>query len=109
MPTGTESSPRNENTFTAEDVELAERRVAMARERAARAGLSAADSFEKSAIQHERVARTQDWTVAQGVPHTEVHRESALKHREAAAEDRKLAELKRRESEADLAAGAATD
>ncbi|EUA58131.1 hypothetical protein I550_1268 [Mycobacterium intracellulare 1956] len=43
------------------------------------------------------------------MPHRDVHRESALKHREAAAEDRKLAELKRRESEADLAAGAATD
>jgi len=109
MPTGREPAPPGESAFTAEDVELAERRVAMARERAARAGLSAARSFEESAIQHERVAKSQDWVVRQGVPHRDVHRESALKHRQAAAEDRKLAELKRRESEADLAAGAATD
>lgn len=102
MPTGREPAPPGENAFTARDVELAERRVAMARERAARAGLSAARSFEESAIQHERVAKSQDWVVRQGVPHRDVHRE-------AAAEDRKLAELKRRESEADLAAGAATD
>lgn len=63
----------------------------------------AARSFEQSALQHERVARTQDWTVEQGVPHTEMHRQSAMKHRQAAEEDRSLAELKRRESEADLA------
>nr|WP_255398679.1 hypothetical protein [Mycobacterium sp. E1747] len=35
--------------------------------------------------------------------HVNVHRESAAYHREFAAEDRKLAELKRNESEADLA------
>lgn len=103
MPTGYEPSPRGEKAFTAEDVESAEHRAAAARERAARAGLSAAQSFEDSAIQHERVAKIQDLTVAQGVLHTEVHRRSAMKHREAAAEDRKLAELKRKESEADLA------
>lgn len=93
---------RGEKAFTAEDVEHAERRVAVARERAARAGLSAAQSFEESALQHERVAKMQDSTVAQGVPQTDVHRRSAIKHRQAAAEDRKLAELKRKESEADL-------
>lgn len=109
MPTGSESSPPDEKTVTAEDVEFAERRAAAARERAARAGLSAANSFEKSALHHERVAKMQDWTVAQGVPHTDVHRKSAIKHREAAAEDRKLAELKRKESEADLASGTASD
>lgn len=109
MPTGHDSAPHAENALTAEDIELAELRVTMARERAARAGLSAAQSFEESAIQHERVARSQDWAIQQGVPHTDVHRKSALKHREAAAEDRKLAELKRRESQADLAAGAAAD
>lgn len=40
----------------------------------------------------------------QGVPDTGVHRQAAMKHRQAAdEEDRKLAELKRKESEADLA------
>lgn len=102
MPAETEPPPESELAVTAEDVERAERRAAAARERAARAGLSAARSFEQSALQHERVARTQDWTVAQGVPHTDVHRLSAIKHRQAAEDDRKLAELKRRESEADL-------
>lgn len=103
MPAETEPPPRSERAVTAQDVERAERRAAAARERAARAGLSAARSFEQSALQHERVARTQDWTVAQGVPHTDVHRRSAIKHRQAAEEDRRLAELKRKESEADLA------
>ncbi|WP_406814648.1 hypothetical protein [Mycobacterium sp. M23085] len=103
MPTETEPPPPSENAVTAQDVERAERRAAAARERAARAGLSAARSFEESALQHERVARTQDWTVEQGVSHTDVHRRSAIKHRQAAEEDRKLAELKRKESEADLA------
>ncbi len=93
---------RGEQAITADDVELAERRAAEARERAAHAGLSAARSFEESAIQHERVAEVQDWTVEQGVPHADVHRRSAMRHREAAADDRKLAELKRKESEADL-------
>ncbi|OBB99244.1 hypothetical protein A5782_22270 [Mycobacterium sp. 852002-40037_SCH5390672] len=106
MATGHEASARGENAITAEDVELAEHRAAMARERAARAGLYAAASFEKSAVQHERVAQIQEWTVEQGVPHPDEHRRSAIIHRQAAAEDRKLAELKRKESEADLAAGA---
>ncbi|GAB5006036.1 hypothetical protein JHV666_12680 [Mycobacterium avium subsp. hominissuis] len=35
-----------------------------------------------------------------------MHRASAIKHRQAAAEDRKLAERKRRESAADLASPA---
>lgn len=103
MPAETEPPPRGEKGVTADDMERAEGRAAAARERAARAGLSAARSFEQSALQHERVARTQDWTVEQGVPHTEVHRQSAMKQRQAAEEDRSLAELKRRESEADLA------
>ena len=85
-----------EQAFTAEDAELAERRAAAARERAAHAGLSAARSFEESALKHEEVARVQDAAVQQGVSHVGVHREFA-------AEDRKLAELKRKESEADLA------
>ena len=66
-------------------------------------GTSAAHSLEKSAFQHQRIAEIQDQTVQQGVSHTEVHRRSALKHRHAAEDDRKLAELKRKESEADLA------
>jgi hypothetical protein len=41
--------------------------------------------------------------VERGVSHPDVHRRSAIVHRQAAAEDRKLAELKRKESEADLA------
>ena len=91
-----------EQAVTAEDVDRAESRAAEARERAALAGLSAARSFEESALQHERVAKVQDVTVAQGASHSEVHRESASRHRQAAAEDRKLAQQKRKESEADL-------
>jgi hypothetical protein len=84
-------------------VELAERRAAQARERAAYAGLSAARSFEKSARRHEQLAQVQDGTVEQGAAsHTDQHRESARRLREAAAEEHKLAELKRKESEADL-------
>lgn len=98
----TENQPREE-AVTAMDVERAERRAAAARERAAHAGLSAARSFEESALKHEEVARVQDWAVERGVSHVGVHRESAAKHRAAAAEDRKLADLKRKESEADLA------
>ncbi|MEB4210605.1 hypothetical protein [Mycobacterium sp. 94-17] len=103
MPTGNEPSARGEKAVTAEDIELAEQKVAVARERAARAGLSAARSFEESAARHERVARVQDQAVQQGVLHTEVHRRSGIKHRQAAQEDRRLAERKRKESEADLA------
>lgn len=91
-----------QQAFTAEDVDLAERRAAEARERAAHAGLSAARSIEESARHHEHVAKVQDVSVAQGVSHTNVHRESAMRHRQAAVDDRKLAEQKRTESEADL-------
>lgn len=96
MATGRE---RFEQAFTAEDVELAERRAAEARERAAHAGLSAASSIEESASSHQRLAEVQDETAAQGVSHPNVHRESALRHRQAAADDRRLAEEKRKESE----------
>lgn len=91
-----------EKAVTAEDVELAERRVADARERAAYAGLSAARSIEESARQHDRVASVQDQTVERGASRIAVHEESASRHRQAAADDRKMAEQKRRESEADL-------
>lgn len=91
-----------EKAVTAADVELAERRVAEARERAAHAGLSAARSIEESARQHERVAVVEDQTVEQGASHTAVHAECASRHRQAAADDHKMAEAKRKESEADL-------
>ncbi|UXA05539.1 hypothetical protein KXD96_21830 [Mycobacterium sp. SMC-2] len=91
------------HAFTTKDAELAERRAAEARERAAQAGLSAARSIERSALQHERVARVQDRTIEQGASHEDLHREWAAKHRDAAVDDHKLAELKRKESEADLA------
>ncbi len=91
-----------QQAFTAEDVDLAERRAAQARERAANAGLSAARSFEETARHHEHVAKVQDATVAQGVSHPNVRRESAIRHRQAATDDRRLAEEKRKESEADL-------
>ncbi|OBH26047.1 hypothetical protein A9X03_01455 [Mycobacterium sp. E1715] len=93
----------NDETVTAKDVERAERRAAEARERAAHAGLSAARSLEESALQHERIARVQDRSVEQRVSDVGAHQKSAIHHREFAAEDRKLAELKRSESEADLA------
>jgi hypothetical protein len=44
-------------------------------------------------------------TVELGLSHTEVHVKSASRHRQAAADDRKLAEQLRKESEADLAMG----
>ncbi|CAM3175675.1 hypothetical protein MYCO108962_04130 [Mycobacterium colombiense] len=109
MSTESGPSPRDENAVTAADVERAEHAAAAARERAARAGLSAAHSFEESAVQHDRVAEIQDWSVEQGVSHTDVHHRSALKHRQAAEEDRKLARLKREESEADLTSAPGTD
>lgn len=109
MSTANQPSPRGETPVTTADVERAEHNAAAARERAARAGLSAAHSFEESAAQHERVARIQDQTVIQGISHTEVHRKSAVKHRQAAEEDRRLAKLKRQESEADLASAPTTD
>ena len=91
-----------EQAVTAEDVDLAERRAGEARERSALAGLSAARSFEESARHHERFAAVQDVSVEQGVSHTEVHRKSAIMHRQAAVDDRKHAERKRRESEGNL-------
>ena len=102
MDTGHGKPSSGEEAFTAGDLDLAERRAAQARERAARAGLSAARSFEESARQHEHVAKLQDVSVAQGVSDIDVHRNSAHRHRDAAAEDRKLADAKRKESEADL-------
>jgi hypothetical protein len=102
MTTQHEPPSPSEEVITVEDVELAERRARAAGERAALAGLSAALSFEESARHHERVAELQDQTVAQGVSHTGVHQRSAARHRQAAVEDRHMAELKRKESEADL-------
>jgi len=83
--------------------------VAAARERAARAELSAAHSLEQSAARHERFAKIQDQTVQQGISHTDEHRSSAQEHRKAAEDDRRLAELKRKESEADRASAPGTD
>jgi len=103
MATGPEP-PAPDDFVTAEIAELAERRAAAARERAARAGLSAAKSFEESARMHEQVARVQDHAVARGAPHSAVYRESATRHRTAAAEDREMGARKRQESEADLSA-----
>jgi hypothetical protein len=102
MATGPEPP---EQTFTAADVAHAERRAAEARERAAHAGLSAAQSIEESARYHERVAKVQDVTVEQGASEIGVHQASARKHRQAAVDDHKLAEEKRKESEADLNLG----
>lgn len=94
--------PPSEEAVTAGDVEFAERRARDARERAALAGFSAAKSFEESARRHERFAKVQDETVRQGVSEVEAHRQSAIRHRKAAADDRHLAELKRQESRTDL-------
>ncbi|MEE6175625.1 hypothetical protein [Mycobacterium sp. 050134] len=102
MTIGQEPPPAGEEDFIADEIEVAEDRARRARERAAQAGFSAADSLEESARRHEHFAEVEDEGVRQGVPHTDVHRESARLHRKAAAEDRHLAELKRRESEADL-------
>ncbi len=102
MATGHEPPSQGEQNLTQEDVDLAERRAAQARERAAHAGLSAAQSIAASAQSHQRLADLQDVTVAQGVLDADAHRESAIRHRQAAAEDCDLAEQKRTESEADL-------
>ena len=90
------------HTVITKEVELAENRASRARERAAQAGLSAARSIEESARRHERLADAQDRAVGAGISDPQDHRESAALHRKAAAEDRRLAELKRKESEADL-------
>ncbi len=105
MDTGHGRPSSSEEPFTAEDVNLAERRAARARERAAHAGLSSAESIAASAQCHQRLAQVQDETVAQGVLDADTHRESAIRHRQAAADDRELAEAKRKESEADLTLG----
>ncbi len=86
----------------AEEVEIAERRADKARIRAAHAGLSAAQSLERTARSHDEVAAVQKTTIQQGISHTEVHEKSAAKHRKAADHDRLIAEAKRRESQADL-------
>jgi hypothetical protein len=103
MAIGQEPIPPREEAAIADEIAVAERRASRARERAAHAGFSAADSFEESARLHEHLAKVQDETVQQGVSHTEFHQDSAVRHRKAAADDRHLAELKRRESEHDLA------
>lgn len=90
------------HSAVAREAELAERRATKARERAAKAGLAAAESIDESARRHERFADSQDHAIEHGIPDPDEHRESAALHREAAARDRKLAELKRKESEADL-------
>jgi hypothetical protein len=105
MTTGHEPPSPGEEAVTAEDLKLAERRVAEARERAAHAGLSAARSIEESARYHEEVAQVQDQTVEQGVSDTGVHRRSAIRHRQAAVDDRNLAERLRKESEVDPSLG----
>ncbi len=102
MASGHESL-RDGEFETTRVIELAERRAAEARDRAARAGLLAACSFEESALRHESVAKAQDRSVQQRVSDVDKHRESGIVHREFAAEDRKLADLKRKETEADLA------
>jgi hypothetical protein len=91
-----------EEPVTAEDVALAERRAAQAREGAAHAGLSAAHSLEESARLHEQVAQVEQRGVEQGVAGPDVPRKSVTRHQQAADEDRALAEQKRRESEANL-------
>jgi hypothetical protein len=102
MATGYEPPSPGGEAVDADEIEVAERRVNEARERAAHAGLEAARSFEESANRHERVAEVQDRTIEQGASHDEVHRRSAGRHRKAAVEDRHLADQKRKESEADL-------
>ena len=92
-----------EEPVTAADLTDAERRVREARERAAHAGLAAAQSFEESARLHQEFADAQDRTAELGAAQRAVHHESAIRHRNAADEDRALANQKRRESEADLA------
>jgi hypothetical protein len=94
--------PAAEEPVTAADLIVAERRVKEARERAARAGLSAARSFEETARLHQQVAQMQDQTADLSPSEMGVHRELAIRHRNAADEDRALANQKRRESEADL-------
>jgi hypothetical protein len=86
---------------TPDDVERAEKNADEARKAAAHAAHSAARSLENSARLHERVAQTEDRTVQQGVGNTEIIRDSAAFHRNAAKTDHELAELKRQEAEAD--------
>lgn len=96
------SNDNEPRSVTAEDVEIAERRAAEARERAAHAGLSAARSFERSAHFHEEVAQVQEVMLEHPIPAPEVNEASSARHRRAAAEDRDMAKRKRDESLADL-------
>jgi hypothetical protein len=88
-----------EQSVTAKDVEVAERRANEARRGAAYAGLSAARSIEESARQHEHVAEM--------ATESGTHPESARRHRQAASDDHAMAAQKRKESEADLRSGGA--
>lgn len=85
-----------------DEVHEAERRAAEARERAAQAGLSAAESFERSAKRHDEVAEVQQDGIRRGIPAPEVNEKSSARHRKAAEEDRHLAQRKRDESAEDL-------
>ena len=105
MATGYEPPSASEEVVTPEDVDFAERRAPEARERAARSGLSAARSIEESARQHERIADVQDVAVEQSVSDVDVRKESAVRHRRAAADDRRVAEQMRKEFEAELSPG----
>jgi hypothetical protein len=87
--------------ITAEDVRRAARRAQDARERARRAHLAAADSLDQSARRHEEVARMHQLAVEAGRGDPAVHGAAARRHREAATEDRAMAEQKRREAEAE--------
>ena len=102
MATGHEPPSPGEESVTAEDVDLAEDRAKEAGERAAHAGLAAARSIEESARFHEQVANGQVRTIEQGASDAGAHQKSVIRHRQAAADDRKAAEQKRKESEADL-------
>ncbi|BBX41553.1 hypothetical protein [Mycobacterium simiae] len=93
--------PDEGRPVTRQDVEDAEHRAEQARRAAAAAARSAAGSLETSARLHERLAAVEDETIQQGVGNADVMRESACFHRQSAAADHKLAELKRQEAEAD--------
>ena len=101
MATGNQS---REQAITAKDVEFAERRAAAARERAAHAGLSAARSFEEwPNTRNSRTYKTGASSKAcLRLAYIANRRPSIAKQRS----NRKLAELKRKESEADLAVDA---
>ncbi|OBI86449.1 hypothetical protein [Mycobacterium asiaticum] len=88
----------SDSRYTEADLKDAENRVAHAREAAGRSALSAAKSLEESARAHDEVAGIEESAVNRDRHEIDRLRRSAKQHHAFAAEDRDLAEKKRKEA-----------